>query len=105
MEDVDRDFCFPCTKCQAGFSSLRDLRKHTCSTEDKLRHQKEPTLLQCRTKVVKVETTHISSEDDQSICTDTIINMEDPVALLSERDNSKMDNQEYNFTKKKLIVT
>ena len=90
MEDVDRDFCFPCTKCQAGFSSLRDLRKHTCSTEDKLRHQKEPTLLQCRTKVVKVETTHILKGDDQSIFTDTILNIE----LLSEKDNFKIDNKE-----------
>ena len=81
MDDVDRDFCFPCTKCQAGFSSLRDLRKHKCSTEDRLRNKKGPILSQCHTKGDRVKTTHNSKADAQNNCTDTIINLEDPVAL------------------------
>ena len=70
------------------------MRKHKCSKADKLRNQTEPILVQCHTKEDEVETTHYSNGDSQNICTDTIINMEDPVALLSEADSCKMYNKE-----------
>ena len=34
MEGVEAGFCFPCNKCQAGFDSLRQLRKHKCSSQE-----------------------------------------------------------------------
>ena len=94
MEDVDTDFCFPCTKCQTGFTSLRDLRKHKCSTEDKLKNQKEPKLMQCHTKNDKVGTTYSSNGDAQNNFTDMMMKMEDPLALLSQTDNCEIDTKE-----------
>ena len=34
MEGVEAGFCFPCNKCHAGFDSLRQLRKHMCSSQE-----------------------------------------------------------------------
>ena len=35
-EDESTDFCFPCSKCNSAFDSLRQLRKHQCASQNPL---------------------------------------------------------------------
>ena len=53
MADLDTDFCFPCSSCQAKFGSLRELRKHLCELSKEI--TKSTIKIPIQTEVINEE--------------------------------------------------